>query len=202
MDYTNYTEFETAKVLCRACPIGNIYDCVVPSFGKKDKPRVVFIGECPGENELVQREPFCGRSGKVLRQVMNLVGFRPHNTLITNTMPCRPLNNQYPKEIKIVEDCMERWLLPELRLTDPDFIVLVGSKALTGLLGVNGISKYRGQWLKLPSLFRPWHREVRVMATFHPSYLLRLQNAGNKEAMTNFENDLRTVAIAAGFVSA
>jgi DNA polymerase len=192
--FDNYAQFEIEKVKCRACPTGLIYDKVVPSFGQKTKPKVVLIGEAPGSEEIEKGEPFCGRSGKLLRTTINELGFTQDNTLITNTIPCRPPNNQFPKDEALITSCMARWLWEELRLLDPDYLGLIGSNAVRFVLGIQGITRHRGKWFPLPN----WHRDVLCLPTFHPSYILRMENMGSP-APEQFKSDLREVAYQAGF---
>jgi len=192
--FASYEEFEKAKLLCRDCPIGPVYNRVVPSLGQKINPKVVLIGEAPGENEVKQGEPFCGRSGKLLRQVLNELGFRRENTLITNTIPCRPKDNHFPDDDSIVHKCVGRWLKEEISLVKPEVIGIIGGVALRYVLRLKGITKQRGQWFS----FDANNIEVPCMPTFHPSYVIRVENEGNVECYQQFYDDLKAIAVRAG----
>jgi uracil-DNA glycosylase len=186
--FADYAAFNQAKCLCRDCPVGPVYDCVVPSVGQVSKPKALFVGEAPGADEIAKGEPFIGRSGQLLRRTINLLGFHRDNALITNTIPCRPENNRFPSDESAVHFCVERWLREELRLTDPACVVLVGSQALWHVLGLRGISRLRGQWQTLPI----GHRTVDCLPTYHPAYVLR--RSDDPSVLLDFQEDMRQVA--------
>ena len=193
--YDNYDDFNKAKQSCRECPIGNVYNCVVPSDGNTTNPKVVIIGECPGSDELVAGKPFVGKAGKLLRSTLTEMGFTNENSLITNTIPCRPQDNQFPKDEKIVKSCKNTWLREELRLTSPDVIILIGAKPLKFLLNLDGITKTRGKWFerKLNG------KIVKLIATYHPSYVLRKEYMEEgKQIKEDFRNDLKLVSKTCG----
>lgn len=192
-----YDEFNTRKLSCKECPVGLAYNRVVASTGNTTDPTVMVIGEAPGSDEVEKGEPFVGRSGKLLRDVLNRNGYRKENTLITNTMPCRPQGNVYPSDRPVVDACTSRWLWEEVRITRPRFVLIVGGKALMTVMGLGGIMSRRGVWMQLEK--DGWNYRARCMATLHPSYVLRAQNMENAaEAMGAFEADIREVALAAG----
>ena len=124
-----------------------------------------MIGEAPGASEDAQAEPFVGRSGRLLDQLMTSVGFdRDNDVYICNAIKLRPPNNRRPtnKELQAARP----WLDQQIKLVDPAVIVLAGSTAMETILGVKGgISGLRGQW-------QQWNGRW-VMPLFHPSYLLR-----------------------------
>ena len=195
--YEAYDQFNKAKASCKSCPVGQAYGKVVLSCGQVHSPAVMVIGECPGADEIIHGEPFVGRSGKLLRDVLNRNGFRKENTLITNTMPCRPQDNVYPSDRTVVDACTSRWLWEEVRITRPRFILIVGGKALMTVMGLGGIMSRRGVWMQLDR--DGWNYRAKCMATLHPSYVLRAQNMENAaEAMGAFEADIREVALEAG----
>jgi DNA polymerase len=195
--FPSHPEFDNAKSQCRECCVIEAYGVVVCGDGCKNHPKVVVIGEAPGQDEVAEKRPFVGKSGKLLRKTLNQNGYRRENTLITNILPCRPKNNEFPLDDKLVRRCVERWLLQELALADPDFILLVGGKSLKFLLWMEGITKCRGQMYYLPD----WHREVMCLPTFHPSYVLRKENEpGGDKIKGLFEQDIREVAIRAQFI--
>ena len=185
--FASYQEFESAKRSCRACEIWNCYQTVVCSDGCKLQPKVVIVGECPGREEVEQGMPFVGKAGKLLRNVINKLGFRRNTTLITNVMPCRPLNNQFPSDVELVKKCAQTWLAQELSLLQPQALILLGNQPLKFLLGQVGITSKRGTWMKLES--------IRVMPTYHPSYVLRKKYMQDgPEILKNFFDDILQVA--------
>lgn len=188
----DYESFNAEKLKCRACYVGKVYDCVVGSVGNKVDPSVVVIGEAPGREEVQQGIPFVGKAGKRLRIVLNACGFRQGNSLITNTIPCRPRDNQFPQVTPIVRDCVQRWLLHELAILRPPFILLLGNSPLKALFGVTGITKYRGHTGILDG--------STCVFTFHPSFVERKLNMANGEVILGqFTEDVRKVAELAGF---
>ena len=190
-----YSRFEAAKAQCNACPLRAVYNRVVGSDGCKQHPKVVVVGEAPGADEVTEGRPFVGRAGKILRGALNDYGFRKGNTLITNTIPCRPPDNNYPVDRALVSSCMDRWLRPELSLLQPEIILLLGGKALKAVLGMDGITKLRGQWFHVDI----GECHAAVMPTFHPSYVLRTLNAGDTDTVAVWHEDLIAVAQRAGF---
>lgn len=195
--FATYDDFETAKCACRDCAVGEIYNCVVPSEGNKSCPTVVIVGEAPGADEVEQKRPFIGRAGQVLREQLRRFNFTPHNTLITNTIPCRPLNNKYPDDKKLVWECTRKWLWKELTMLQPQFVLVLGGRALWTVMMLEGVTKCRGYW------YTPANPELdsQCLATFHPSYVMRKQNLEDgADTVAKFESDLRQVAARAGFI--
>jgi len=193
MKYTSYSEFEDAKLKCRMCSVGKVYDCVVLSDGCKINPKVMIVGECPGADEVEQGKPFVGKSGKLLRYTLNEYGFRKTNSLISNTIPCRPENNKFPSDSKMVDACVYDWLKEEIYLTKPYCILLIGATPLKFLLSKQGITSLRGNWQD--------YRGIPCMPTYHPSYVLRKEHMEDgKNIKEDFVNDIRTVAIRAGLI--
>jgi len=193
--FSDYVEFEKKKVACRECPIGKTYDCVVRSFGCKNDPVAMVIGEAPGRDEIEEGQPFVGKSGKLLRLTLNEFGYRKNNTLISNVIPCRPENNQFPKDDALVTECFNRWLRNEIVLVGPQFILLVGSQPLKFVLHRQGITKNRGKTFHLP-----WNKNISCIPTFHPSYVQRKSHMEDGEEITSlFRRDIKQLAIEAGF---
>lgn len=186
-----YQRFEQSKLQCRDCHVGQVYNCVVPSDGNKVNPKVLICGEAPGSNELEALKPFVGKAGQLLRHTLNQFGFNETNSLITNTIPCRPEKNKFPTDTDIVNSCVHKWLWQEIILTNPQYIILVGATPTKYLLGLKGITKLRGQWYDLPDFDRP----IKCMPIYHPSYVLRKQymKEGN-QIKEDFANDIKEVA--------
>lgn len=195
MVFKDYAEFEEMKLACDRCPLRKVYDRVVASEGNKKDPAVVIVGEAPGADEVREGRPFVGKAGQVLRNGLRPLGFTKLNTLITNTIPCRPPDNQYPADDKLVFLCMAVWLWHEFDLLKPKVVLLLGAKALRGVLGLSGVTANRGRWFGL-------HREgwdAEVMATYHPSYVMRLRYSPEGPAkIKEWTGDLEAVAAKAG----
>ena len=126
---------------------------------------LLIIGEAPGAQEDLEGKPYVGKSGKLLNELLIKAGIDyKEDVYFCNVIKCRPPNNRKPttREINIHKP----WLLQQIKLVDPKFILLTGSTAMTTILDVkDSISNLRGQWIKKDG------REIMVI--FHPSYLLR-----------------------------
>ena len=129
---------------------------------------LVFVGEGPGHDEDVQGLPFVGRAGKLLTQMIEAMGLQRQDVYICNVVKCRPPENRTPEKDE-VETCSP-FLLRQLDAISPKVIVCLGSVAAQTLLETNrGISHFRGEWLEF--------RGRKLMATYHPAYLLRNPSA-------------------------
>lgn len=189
--FNSYEEFEKAKINCNKCYIGSIYNQVVPSEGNKINPIVMIIGEAPGRDEIEHKRPFVGKAGKRLRTTLNKYGFRRQNTLISNIIPCRPENNKFPMDTELINSCMQNWLMEEMRLLNPNFLLLLGSQPLQYILNIKGITKKRGKW----HYYRFNNKIIACMPTFHPSYVCRKEHMQDGiEIIKNFEKDIEDLA--------
>jgi len=126
--------------------------------------QLVFVGEGPGADEDAQGLPFVGRAGKLLTQMIEAMGLQRRDVYICNVVKCRPPENRTPEPDE-VSTCSP-YLLRQLDVINPQVIVCLGAVASKALLNTTrGISQYRGEWLD-------W-RGRKLMATYHPAYLLR-----------------------------
>ena len=129
---------------------------------------LVFVGEGPGHDEDVQGIPFVGRAGQLLTQMINAMGLSREDVYIANVVKCRPPENRAPEKDEVAT-CLP-FLLRQLTNISPKVIVCLGSVAAQALLNTNkAISHFRGQWLDF--------RGAKLMATYHPAYLLRNPHA-------------------------
>jgi DNA polymerase len=132
------------------------------------KAELVFVGEGPGRDEDAQGLPFVGRAGKLLTQMIEAMGLQRKDVYICNVVKCRPPENRTPEKDE-VSTCSP-FLLRQLDAISPKVIVCLGSVAAQTLLETNrGISHFRGEWLDF--------RGRKLMATYHPAYLLRNPSA-------------------------
>jgi DNA polymerase len=130
--------------------------------------QLVFVGEGPGRDEDAQGLPFVGRAGKLLTQMIEAMGLQREDVYICNVVKCRPPENRTPEKDE-VQICSP-FLLRQLDAIAPKVIVCLGSVAAQTLLETNrGISHFRGEWLDF--------RGRKLMATYHPAYLLRNPSA-------------------------
>jgi uracil-DNA glycosylase len=151
---------------CTACALSEGRTHTVFSDGNPNA-KIMIIGEAPGADEDAQGIPFVGRSGQLLTKILEAAGFnRSNDVYICNTVKCRPPGNRVPTKAE-KQEC-RRYLETQLALVRPKIILLTGATALSSLLPdeKRPISKLRGQWLEGPG-------GAKMMAIFHPSYLLR-----------------------------
>ncbi|HUU69101.1 MAG TPA: uracil-DNA glycosylase [Planctomycetota bacterium] len=135
-------------------------------FGEGDpNTDLVFVGEGPGEDEDRLGRPFVGRAGKLLTKIIHDgMKLHRHKIYICNVVKCRPPQNRVPTINEML--VCRRYLFQQLQTIHPKVIVGMGATAVHGLLGEKvAITKYRG-------IFRDWEG-MKLMPTFHPSYLLR-----------------------------
>ena len=149
---------------CECCGLNESSIQVVVSRGNP-LARLMLIGEAPGAREDALGEPFVGRSGKVLDQLLKEAGINPlHEIYICNAVKCRPPKNRRPSKAELLASLP--WLKQQIKLVDPWVIALAGSTAVESILGLKDkISDLRGVW-------RFWEGRM-IMPLFHPSYLLR-----------------------------
>jgi len=188
-----YKEFEENKLKCKDCEIGKAYNCVVPSDGNKVNPVVLICGESPGSSEILEKKTFVGKAGKLLRATLNKYGFRKNNSLITNTIPCRPQDNKFPQDAQMVNACVDKWLKQEMAILKPKYLLLIGATPTKYLLRLTGITSLRGKWFECES--------IPCVPTYHPSFVLRKQYMDEGDEIREcFNADIRMVAEKAGFI--
>ena len=158
---------ELMKVVeqCKACDLGTTCTNKVFADGSA-KAKIMLIGEAPGAEEDASGIPFVGRAGKLLTQFLTEAGFdRNKDFYIVNTVKCRPPNNRVPSDFE--KNCCSDYLSAQINIVKPKVIVLCGATALKSFSQKEyKISDIRGQWIDL-------FGEIKAMAIFHPSYLLR-----------------------------
>jgi len=161
---------------CRRCRLCQGRNKIVFGSGNPEA-RLVFVGEGPGAEEDAQGLPFVGRAGQLLTQMIDNTAsreglpIRRPDVYICNVVKCRPPENRTPEPDEM-EICGQ-FLFRQLSVIQPKAICCLGSTAAKALLGTKiGVTKLRGQWQK-------W-RDIPVMVTYHPSYLLRPYNQDAK----------------------
>lgn len=135
-------------------------------FGVGDpRSEVLFVGEGPGEEEDLRGEPFVGRAGQLLTEIITKgMGLQRNEVYIANVVKCRPPNNRNPQLDEIA--ACEPFLVGQIEAIRPRVIVALGKFAAQTLLTTQTpIGKLRGRWHD--------YRGIKLMPTFHPSYLLR-----------------------------
>jgi uracil-DNA glycosylase len=148
---------------CTRCKLHKARTHIVFGVGNP-KAQLVFVGEGPGHDEDVQGEPFVGRAGRLLTQMIEAMGLRRSDVYICNVVKCRPPENRLPEKDEIAT--CSPYLIRQLEVIQPKAICCLGACAAQTLLNTSqGISRYRGEWFD--------YRGAKLIATYHPAYLLR-----------------------------
>jgi uracil-DNA glycosylase family 4 len=125
---------------------------------------LMFIGEAPGADEDMQGEPFVGRAGQLLNNMIKAMGLRREDVYIANIIKCRPPNNRTPERDEC-ETCSP-FLMRQIEAIKPQAIVALGAVAAKTLLAINApMSEFRGHWYDF--------RGTKLAVTYHPAFLLR-----------------------------
>lgn len=127
------------------CALRETATQAVPGFGNADAD-IVFIGEAPGKSEDIEGEPFVGRAGKFLNEMLAAIDLKRSDIYITNTVKYRPPNNRDPLPEEVAA-CWD-WLTEELHLIQPSIIVMLGRHALNRFFPKEKISQAHGTLLK------------------------------------------------------
>ncbi len=126
--------------------------------------KILFIGEAPGADEDAQGEPFVGKAGQKLNDIIAACKLKREDIYICNVLRCRPPGNRLPAPEEAA-NCRE-WLDGQIATVNPEYIVCWGSCAAQNLLGTElAIGKLRGKFYE--------YGRAKVLCTYHPSYLLR-----------------------------
>jgi uracil-DNA glycosylase family 4 len=109
---------------------------------------VMFVGEAPGKNEDLQGLPFVGQAGKLLDELLNLIGFDRSEVFIANILKCRPPGNRDPRMEEI--DTCKDYLLEQIKIIDPKIVCTLGKFSTQLLLNTSrGITNLRGKVFKV-----------------------------------------------------
>ena len=152
---------------CTRCRLHKHRTNIVFGVGNP-RAELVFVGEGPGHDEDVQGLPFVGRAGKLLTQMIEAMGLTRDDVYICNVVKCRPPENRTPEKDEMAT--CSPFLLRQIEVIAPKAIVCLGNVAAQTLLSTNeSMSRLRGHWFD--------YRRSKLLATYHPAYLLRNPNA-------------------------
>ena len=152
--------------------IGDCTRCRLHKQGRKQivfgvgNPRaeLMFIGEAPGADEDEQGEPFVGRAGQLLNNMIKAMGLSREEIYIANIIKCRPPGNRTPERDEC--DTCSPFLMRQIEVIGPKAMVALGAVAAKTLLAINApMSQLRGQWYDF--------RGTKLAVTYHPAFLLR-----------------------------
>lgn len=125
---------------------------------------LMFVGEGPGADEDAQGEPFVGRAGQLLNNMISAMGLRREDVYIANVVKCRPPSNRTPERDEC--DTCSPFLLRQIDVIRPKVIVALGAVAAKNLLSVNdSMANLRGRFYDF--------RGIKLAVTYHPAFLLR-----------------------------
>ncbi len=171
----NLSELKNIMLNFEGCNLKNTAASTV--FGKgSDNATIMFIGEAPGADEDRLGAPFVGRCGKLLDKMLDSIQLKRDDCFITNVLPWRPPGNRAPTDEEIAI-CLP-FLLRQIELVKPKYIVLLGGIALKSVMQSDDtISRARGKWMEY---IISEDCKIQVVATYHPSYLLRSASQKSK----------------------
>ena len=125
---------------------------------------LMFVGEGPGADEDAKGEPFVGRAGQLLNNMISAMGIKREDVYIANVVKCRPPSNRTPEKDEC--DTCSPFLMRQIDIVQPKVIVALGAVAAKNLLAVNdSMANLRGRWYDF--------RDSKLLVTYHPAYLLR-----------------------------
>jgi uracil-DNA glycosylase len=185
-------EMRAAAAGCRACDLWKTGTQTV--FGEgSENAEVMMVGEQPGDREDIEGRPFVGPAGRVLDDALEQVGIDRDLVYVTNVVKHFKWQQRGKRRIHQTPTATEQaacrpWLEAELAVVQPAVLVALGATAAKSLLGSGfRVSRERGNWV--PSDLAP-----RVLATVHPSSILRGPPEDREANMAAFVEDLRVVA--------
>ncbi len=160
-------ELQRIVSACEKCRLSKSRTQVVYGVGNPNAD-LMFIGEAPGRDEDLQGEPFVGRAGQLLTDIIKAMKMTRDDVYIANVIKCRPPENRNPEQDEL--DACRPHIRRQIEIIQPRVIVTLGRFALQSLTEkAYAISDVRGKWLD--------HDGIKVMPTYHPAYLLRNPSA-------------------------
>jgi uracil-DNA glycosylase len=194
-DGADVDELRQAAVACQGCELWEPATQVVFSAGNP-RAAMALVGEQPGDVEDRQGIPFVGPAGKLLQRALADVGMSAADVYVTNAVKHFRFTERGKRRIHAtpqvthIQACRP-WLEAELRVVDPTLIVCLGATAARSLLGASfRVTKHRGQVLDLPTPVG----QRQVLATVHPSSVLRATGEDRDVAYASLVDDLRVAA--------
>ncbi len=150
---------------CTRCELHQTRKQTVFGVGNRSADWLI-IGEAPGADEDAQGEPFVGRAGQLLNEMLLAAGFRRDEVYIANILKCRPPGNRNPRSDEV--DCCAGYLQRQIEWIRPQLILAVGGIAAHNLLKTEApVGTLRGR------MHRYGDTEIPLVVTYHPAYLLR-----------------------------
>lgn len=191
---TDLESLRTAVQACRDCPLWR--NATQAVFGEgRERAKIMFVGEQPGDQEDLAGQPFVGPAGKMLDRALAAAGVDRKLTYVTNAVKHFKFEprgkrriHKKPNELEIA--ACNQWLQRELNVIKPNLVVALGATGARSVFGrATAIEKNRGQIIS--SVEVAGVHTCDVLITVHPSYLLRVPPEDKHEAFTRFVDDLK-----------
>lgn len=190
---TSLKALRAAEAACARCPLYRNATQVVPGEGPAGA-RLMMVGEQPGDQEDKQGHPFVGPAGGVLTKALEEAGIEREHVFVTNAVKHFKFEQRGKRRLHKRPNAYEIdqchwWLDFERKLVKPDLIVALGASAVRSVSGKPlVVNKIRGKVLVLDGIGR-------MLATIHPSYILRVRESDERHALfTQFVADLKVCA--------
>ena len=159
----SWQQLKSDCAACRGCPLWETRHELVFGVGS-EQAEVMLIGEGPGEQEDLRGEPFVGPAGRLLDDMLRMIDLDRSRVYIANIVKCRPPGNRDPLDNE--QAACRAWLERQIALLNPKIIVCLGRIAAKALIDPGfRITREHGVWYDIGGR--------RMMATYHPSALLR-----------------------------
>jgi uracil-DNA glycosylase len=166
---------------CQLCKLSQTRTQAVPGEGSRTS-EVMFIGEGPGFHEDQQGRPFVGAAGRLLTEMLRLIGMRREDVFITNVVRCRPPGNRdpLPNEVETCDVYTQR----QIAVLDPKLIVTLGRYSMARFIGPGSMRELHGRT-------REWNG-ITCLAMYHPAAILRTPTLEVRRA---YEEDFRKIPV-------
>lgn len=162
-DENDWTTLRQAVAACHACELCQTRTQTVFGVGNRHADWML-IGEAPGQDEDLQGEPFVGKAGQLLTEMLRAMGLKREQVYIANILKCRPPHNRDPEPAEVA--ACNRFLQQQIAMVRPKLILAVGRIAAQNLLeSKQSLSRLRGMVHRFDN--------IPVIAIYHPAYLLR-----------------------------
>ena len=191
--------------------IGDCTRCKLHEQGRKQivfgvgnpDAELMFVGEGPGADEDEQGEPFVGRAGQLLNNMISAMGLKREQVYIANVVKCRPPGNRTPERDEC--DTCGPFLMRQIAVVKPKVVVALGAVAAKTLLGVNdSMANLRGRFYDFSPMLPknaperdPAWQGTKLAVTYHPAYLLR-DPRQKKEAWKDLQMVMAELGLKAG----
>jgi uracil-DNA glycosylase family 4 len=173
---------------------GKIYECVCLQGEGLKTSKIMFIGLCPGKNEIINKKPFVGDSGQMFNACLEEAGIKRNEVYITNLVKCRSISvekkpgywEDREPNTKEIKACLP-YLEEEIKEIKPNVIVLFGNVVSKAIIGKTNITQIHG------NPFWSEQYQTTCIPLYHPSFLVRRKDAEGLKNRQNFIEDLKFV---------